>query len=166
MKAADGRLHAGWDCKGQQPSREHIRYAGAASMKRRLKRADMEQAVWHLVQRLWVPLQAAAAEAKARLACSASPAAGDMCVTSGSCQSTSSMDLSPSSMAGDALDQQQPSPAAPSDKYTPKPRQLTAALLVGGATRMPLVRRYLKAVSGLPPRCGLHGCAAKRRAAS
>jgi hypothetical protein len=110
----------------------------------------MEQAVWRLVQRLWPPLQAAAAEAKAQLTRSTSPEAGDICVTSGSCQSTSSLDLPPSSTEGAAQQQ-----AAPADKYAPKPRQLTAALLVGGATRMPLIRRYLKAVTGLAPRCVL-----------
>jgi molecular chaperone DnaK len=44
------------------------------------------------------------------------------------------------------------SPAPVKDKYAPKPRQLTAVVLVGGASRMPAVQRALRRLTGLQPR--------------
>ncbi len=43
------------------------------------------------------------------------------------------------------------SAAAVADKYAPQPRRLTAALLVGGATRMPAVRQFVHQLTGMPP---------------
>jgi molecular chaperone DnaK len=100
-----------------------------------LTRQRMHDLTAGLRQRLWQPLQSLADACKLQYACT------------------------PSSVE-QRLQGQQPAAAADSsgnngihaDPYAPKPRQLTAVLLVGGATRMPIVQQGLQVLTGLQPR--------------
>ena len=118
---------------------------------------DLLEATVALRARLWPPLASAAEQCK--LAFASDGAAferrlargGGGAGEAGGSGSGSSSSGSPSAVA---------TPAAPAataatavaDKYAPKPRVATAAVLVGGATRMPVVRDYVRHVTGLEPR--------------
>jgi molecular chaperone DnaK len=106
-----------------------------------LSRQQMHSATAQLRQRLWSPLQALADDCKLAYECEPSQieqklshhAAGGH-----QQQQTSSSNGSRSNIS--------------SDPYAPKPRKLTAVLLVGGATRMPIIQQGLQTLTGLQPR--------------
>lgn len=106
---------------------------------------DLLDATSALRARLWPPLASAAAECK--LALAGDGDGFERRLAAGGGDSSSSIDGSQSSSGGSSS-----TPAAAADKYAPQPRAATAAVLVGGATRMPTVRDYVRHVTGLEPR--------------
>jgi molecular chaperone DnaK (HSP70) len=115
----------------QHPQQQQQHQGGSIE----LSRQRMHELTAGLRQRLWQPLQPLADACKLQYACT------------------------PCSIE-QQLQGQQPATAAGSrgsngssaDPYAPKPRQLTAVLLVGGATRMPIVQQGLQVLTGLQPR--------------
>jgi molecular chaperone DnaK len=109
-----------------------------------LTRQQMHAATAQLRQRLWSPLQALAEDCKLAYECEPShieqQLAGQTSLNQQ--QNSSNGSSSSSSSSNDSI-----------DPYTPKPRKLTAVLLVGGATRMPIIQQGLQTLTGLKPRC-------------
>jgi molecular chaperone DnaK len=106
-----------------------------------LSRQQMHAATAQLRQRLWSPLEALAEDCKLAYECEPSQIEQKL--------------AQPAQPAADDLQQQQTrssSSNGSSDPYAPKPRQLTAVLLVGGATRMPIIQQGLQTLTGLHPR--------------
>jgi molecular chaperone DnaK len=116
----------------QLPSNHHQQQQHAAQV--HLARQQMHDLTAQLRQRLWQPLEPLADACKLQYACA------------------------PSSIEQQLQGRQQQQAAAVSsngsstDPYAPKPRQLTAVLLVGGATRMPIIQQGLQVLTALQPR--------------
>lgn len=123
----------------------------------RLTRRELLEATAELRGRLWAPLAGAAADCKLELAGSGS--AFESALTRqlagvGAGSSRRDVPSRPSSSAAAAaVPAVAAAAAAGGDRFAPKPRRATAAVLVGGATRMPVIRDYVAHVTGLVPRC-------------
>lgn len=102
-----------------------------------LTRQRMHELTAGLRQKLWQPLQPLADACKLQYACSPSSIEQQL---QGRQQSAVGSNSSNGSNGSSA------------DPYAPKPRQLTAVLLVGGATRMPIIQQGLQVLTGLQPR--------------
>ncbi len=106
--------------------------------------AEFIAATAPLRARLWPPLAAAAGQCKLSFVSTGESferqLAGATASSSGS-SSSSSTEAAAAAVAVAAV-----------DKYAPKPRVATAAVLVGGATRAPVIRDYVRHVTGLTPR--------------
>lgn len=96
-----------------------------------VSRAEFEAAAAPLLARLGPPLATVAADSKTALA------------------------LPLSALSGHGVAAGAEAPLPPSGKFAPKPRQLTAVVLVGAATRTPAVRTWLRSATGLEPRSGV-----------
>jgi len=109
--------------------------------------AELLTATAALRARLWPPLAAAADQCKLTFATSGVEFERRLLVASGGSNGNNSGGTGSSSSGISSS-----SAAAVVDKYAPKPRAATAAVLVGGATRMPVVRDYVRHITGLQPR--------------
>lgn len=120
-----------------------------------VSRDEFEAATAALQRRLAPALASVASESKTALAV---PLDSLLEQTKGSSSSTgqgTSHSASPlPSSAGDGQ-QAGASTSSAVDKYAPKPRQITAVVLVGGATRMPNIQHFLHRVTGLEPCTGV-----------
>jgi molecular chaperone DnaK (HSP70) len=111
-----------------------------------LTRQQMHAVTASLRQQLWQPLQPLADACKLEYACA--PAHIEQHLAAGQQQPDSSGCCSSSSNGSSAA----AAAAAAAHPFAPKPRRLTAVLLVGGATRMPIIQRGLRVLTGLEPR--------------
>jgi molecular chaperone DnaK (HSP70) len=124
---------------------------GLAGFETAVTRAELVVATAALRERLWPPLAAAATECKLKFPGSGPAFEARLSSTSSASGASSSGRSSGSS--GRSSDSSGGSGGSGAgDKYAPKPRAATAAVLVGGATRMPVVRDYVQHVTGLQPR--------------
>jgi molecular chaperone DnaK len=107
-----------------------------------LSRQQMHAATAQLRQRLWNPLQALADDCKLAYECG--PSQIEQLLAQQTTGQTHQQQQSGSSSSS--------SSNGSSDPYAPKPRKLTAVLLVGGATHMPIIQQGLQTLTGLKPR--------------
>jgi molecular chaperone DnaK len=112
-----------------------------------LSRQQMHSATAQLRQRLWSPLKALADDCKLAYECEPSQIEQQLAhqAAGGHQQQQQQQQQQENSSSNSGSN-------GSSDPYAPKPRQLTAVLLVGGATRMPIIQQGLQTLTGLPPR--------------
>jgi len=113
----------------------------AAGVSSRLTAAGFEALTSGLRARLGPPLAAAAAASKTALA---TPLAALAAPGGAAALAVAA-----------AADAAAAPPAGPAARYAPRPRRLTAVVLVGGATRMPSVARFVAEATGLAPCAGI-----------
>jgi molecular chaperone DnaK len=101
-----------------------------------LSRQRMHELSAGLRQRLWQPLGPLADACKLQYACPPSSI-------------EQQLQRQPQAAAADSA---AGSNGSSTDPYAPNPRQLTAVVLVGGATRMPIIQQGLQVLTGLKPR--------------
>ena len=118
-------------------------------------RADLARATAALRARLWPPLAGVAEECKVAFAADGPSFEAVLAGGNGSSNSSTASSSGTSSSSSSSPSSSAAAAPPPADKYAPKPRTATAAVLVGGATRMPAVRDYVRHVTGLAPAHGV-----------
>ncbi|KAI8462485.1 MAG: Hsp70 protein-domain-containing protein [Monoraphidium minutum] len=158
LRAAEGakiRLSSGGAAEVKLPGFVHLGGGGGGGvvgLDTVVTADDLLAATAALRRRLWPPLATAASECKLALAGDGDAFEAALAARRGAGGGAAAGPGSGAAAAGGGQAGGGGGTGAAADKYAPKPRSPTAAVLVGGATRMPVVRDYVRHVTGLEPR--------------